>query len=153
MPVLSALVFGTVFAFGLGVAGMTQPAKIIGFLDVAGDWDPTLLFVMGGAVGLTGLVFPWVLRRRGPLLNASFHLPEHRPLDARLVLGAALFGIGWGLSGYCPGPAIVSLVTGSGSVAAFLLSMVIGLLLGRRLRPVRPPTETEHSERPNVEPR
>lgn len=131
MPVISAFVFGVVFALGLGVAGMTQPAKIIGFLDVAGNWDPALLFVMAGAVGLSGLLFPRILTRSAPLLSSRFRVPQRHSLDVRLWSGAALFGIGWGLSGYCPGPALVSLATGSDSVVVFLFAMVIGLLLGR----------------------
>lgn len=122
---------GVVFAIGLGLSGMTRPEKVIGFLDIAGDWDPTLAFVMGGAVLVSGLVFPWILRRRAPLLNARFELPTERTLTAELLVGSALFGVGWGLSGYCPGPALVSLVTGSGSVAIFVASMAIGLVLGR----------------------
>lgn len=151
MQLLSAFLFGVVFALGLGLAGMTQPSRIVGFLDVTGDWDPTLLFVMVGAVGLAGLSFPWVLRRRRPLLNPSFRLPERSAVDLRLLLGAAVFGIGWGLSGYCPGPALVSLVSGAEPVIVFVFSMMIGLLLGRWTREVwlasKPEDSTSEPER------
>ena len=113
MKRVSAFACGLIFAIGLGLAGMTQPAKVIGFLDLTGAWDPSLAFVMGGAV-LVGLIaFPLILARRRPWLGGRFALPERNDIDAPLVAGAALFGMGWGLSGYCPGPALVSLVTGS----------------------------------------
>jgi uncharacterized membrane protein YedE/YeeE len=130
MKQISAFFCGWIFAIGLGVSGMTQPAKVIGFLDVAGRWDPTLMFVMGGAV-LLGLVsFSWVLKRQTPVLADRFILPEKTRVDPCLLYGAALFGLGWGLSGYCPGPALVSLVTGNVSVIVFVISMMAGLGLG-----------------------
>lgn len=131
MAIVSAFLSGLVFALGLGIAGMTQPAKITGFLDVAGSWEPALLFVMAGAVGFAALLFPRVLTRSAPLLVSRFRLPERQTLDTRLWSGAALFGIGWGLSGYCPGPALVSLATGSDSVVVFVFAMLIGQLLGK----------------------
>ncbi len=133
MKQLSAIFCGWLFAFGLGIAGMTKPEKIIGFLDVAGSWDPSLLFVMGGAVSLGLVGFARVLRRRSPLLAESFMLPEKISIDGSLVSGAAIFGIGWGLSGYCPGPALISLVTGDFSVIVFVGSMIAGLGLGQWL--------------------
>jgi uncharacterized protein len=132
MKLISAFVWGLVFALGLGVAGMTQPAKVVGFLDVAGQWNPTLAFVMGGAV-LVGLVtFPRILERRAALLGDRFVLPARTRIDARLLGGAALFGVGWGLSGYCPGPAVVSLVTLAPPVLVFVACMLLGLQLGGR---------------------
>jgi uncharacterized protein len=126
----TAFLFGLIFAIGLGLGGMTQPAKVIGFLDVAGHWDPTLAFVLGGAV-LTGLVlFPRILVRTGSVLGERFALPDKTAIDAPLLVGAGLFGIGWGLSGYCPGPAVVSLVTGTRPVLVFVVSMLGGLYLG-----------------------
>lgn len=127
MRSFSAFLSGWIFALGLGIAGMTQPAKIIGFLDVTGNWDPTLMFVMGGAVGLGLLTFNCVLKRLRPVLEDDFHVPEKRRVDGRLLAGAAMFGIGWGLSGYCPGPALASLVTGNPAVLIFVASMCIGL--------------------------
>ncbi len=112
---------------------MTQPARVIGFLDVAGAWDATLLYVMGGAVVFGNLAFPRVIARRRPVLSAAFALPVRSSIDAGLVIGAGLFGIGWGLSGYCPGPAMVSLAAGSSSVMAFVACMTLGIFLGRRV--------------------
>jgi uncharacterized membrane protein YedE/YeeE len=131
MKQISAFFCGWLFAIGLGIAGMTQPAKIIGFLDVAGSWDSSLLFVMGGAVTLGLVSFPLVLRRRSPILGENFMLPEKSTIDSRLLSGAALFGVGWGLSGYCPGSALVSLVTGNPSVIVFVMSMIAGLGIGQ----------------------
>jgi len=109
---------------------MTRPSKIVGFLDVAGSWDPTLLFVMAGAVGVGSLLFPWVLKRHQPVLEDRFQIPEKRAIDGRLLVGAALFGVGWGLSGYCPGPALVSLISFKVPIWTFGLGMFIGLGLG-----------------------
>jgi uncharacterized membrane protein YedE/YeeE len=133
MKQISAFFCGWMFAIGLGVAGMTQPGKVIGFLDVAGEWDPTLMFVMGGAVMLGLVSFSWVLKRRTPMLADRFILPEKNGVDHCLLSGAALFGLGWGLSGYCPGPALVSVVTGNLSVIVFVISMIAGLGLGQWL--------------------
>jgi uncharacterized membrane protein YedE/YeeE len=133
MKQLSVFFCGWLFAIGLGVAGMTQPAKIIGFLDVAGAWDPSLMFVMGGAVALGLATFPLVLKRPSPLLEERFVLPDKAGIDRRLLAGASLFGVGWGLSGYCPGPALVSLVTFNPSVLVFVASMLAGLGLGQWL--------------------
>ncbi len=126
----TAYLFGVVFALGLGLSGMTQPAKVIGFLDVAGRWDPTLAFVMAGAVGVSLVLFPRILARSASWLGEPFALPQATAIDGRLVLGAVLFGLGWGLSGYCPGPAVVSLVTGTPRIVAFVGSMAVGLYLG-----------------------
>jgi uncharacterized membrane protein YedE/YeeE len=133
MRQISAFFCGWMFAIGLGVSGMTQPRKVIGFLDVAGEWDPTLMFVMGGAVMLGLVSFSWVLKRRTPMLADGFVLPEKNGVDPCLLSGAALFGLGWGLSGYCPGPALVSVVTGNLSVIVFVISMIAGLGLGQWL--------------------
>lgn len=130
MKQLSVFFCGWLFALGLGVAGMTQPSKIIGFLDVTGAWDPSLMFVMGGAVLLGLVAFPWVLKRPSPVLEERFALPDKSAIDRSLLIGAALFGVGWGLSGYCPGPALVSLVTFTPSVLVFVLSMLAGLGIG-----------------------
>lgn len=127
----AAFVCGLVFAVGLGVSGMTQPAKVIGFLDVAGAWDPSLMLVMGGALAVSFAAFRRVLRRARPALDDQFHVPPGHPIDARLVVGAALFGVGWGLGGYCPGPAIVAIATGARPALAFVVSMAAGMVLFR----------------------
>lgn len=132
--VLAAFLCGLVFALGLGLAGMTSPARVVGFLDVAGDWDPRLAFVMAGAVVVGLVTVPRILARGRALTGAAFALPSLEHVDAQLVVGAALFGIGWGLSGYCPGPAVVSLALGNPSVMLFVASMLIGLVAGDRLR-------------------
>lgn len=131
MNLISAFVCGLIFSLGLGMAGMTQPTKIIAFLDVAGSWDPSLLFVMAGAVSLGLVLFPSVLKRRAPILGTKFLMPEKAGVDTRLLTGSALFGIGWGLSGLCPGPALVSLVTAQPAVFVFVSSMIAGLGIGR----------------------
>jgi len=131
MKELSVFICGFLFALGLGAAGMTQPAKIIGFLDLAGSWDPALLFVMGGAVVFGFVSFPLVLRRPAPVLEERFLLPEKKRIDFRLLSGATLFGTGWGLAGYCPGPALVALVTLDPWVWTFATAMLAGLGLGR----------------------
>lgn len=120
---------GFVFALGLVVAGMTNPHKVVGFLDVSGSWDPSLAVVMGAALGVYALLSRVVLRKRRPLVARAFHLPTATSIDRRLVLGAMLFGAGWGLAGYCPGPVIVSLATGQSSALLFAAAMVVGMLL------------------------
>ena len=106
-----ALLSGLLFGLGLIISGMVNPGKVIGFLDLAGDWDPSLLFVMGGGVAVTTATFWLVLRRERPLFEKKFFLPTKADLDGRLLIGAALFGIGWGVGGLCPGPAITALAT------------------------------------------
>jgi uncharacterized membrane protein YedE/YeeE len=100
----AALFYGALFGVGLYLSGMVEPARVQGFLDVAGNWDPSLLFVMGGAVLVTFFAFPRILRAERPVLASKFHLPVAKAIDGKLLLGAALFGVGWGLSGFCPGP-------------------------------------------------
>ena len=129
---LTALLSGWLFALGLGISGMTRPEKVIGFLDVFGNWDPSLLWVMGGAVSLTLLLFAPILRRPRPVLESRFHVPVSRTIDRRLVFGASLFGIGWGLSGYCPGPALASLVVLNPGTVVFVLFLLLGLGLCQR---------------------
>ena len=106
---LVQFVAGIMFGLGLVISGMANPAKVLNFLDVAGTWDPSLAFVMVGAVAVTAIGYRLVLARPKPLLASSFHLPTQRRLDARIFVGPAIFGIGWGLSGFCPGPAVTSL--------------------------------------------
>lgn len=128
MASVSAFFAGFIFALGLGIAGMTRPTKVIGFLDVAGGWDPTLLFVMAGAIAVYAPLYRLILaRRKAPLLEPRFTVPETRGVDRKLVLGAALFGVGWGLGGYCPGPAITALARGSVEVFVFVSAMLAGM--------------------------
>jgi uncharacterized membrane protein YedE/YeeE len=119
----SALLFG----LGLGISGMTRPSKIIGFLDVAGKWDPSLVFVMVGAIAVHSITFRLITKRKSPVLATNFKIPKSRQIDLPLILGAVLFGAGWGLGGFCPGPAIVAWASRGGSVLVFLLSMLAGI--------------------------
>lgn len=129
----AALASGLVFGLGLAVSGMMNPAKVIGFLDVAGDWDPTLAFVMGGALLVAVPAYRFIPRRGRPVLEGEFSLPKKKAVDAPLILGSALFGIGWGLVGFCPGPAIAALGTGLVPVFAFVAAMLAGMALYTRL--------------------
>ncbi|MDQ3376124.1 MAG: YeeE/YedE family protein [Actinomycetota bacterium] len=129
----AALASGLVFGLGLAVSGMMDPARVIGFLDVAGDWDPTLAFVMGGALLVAVPAYRFIPRRGRPLLEEEFSLPEKKAVDAPLVGGSALFGVGWGLVGFCPGPAIAALGTGFVPVFAFVAAMLAGMALHARL--------------------
>jgi uncharacterized membrane protein YedE/YeeE len=122
-----AYVSGVLFALGLGVSGMTHPSKVLGFLDFTGAWDPSLAFVMGSGVLVNFIFFRIAARRGAPLLAPTFALPERRAIDASLLGGAALFGVGWGLGGFCPGPAIVSVVTGATPVVAFVVAMLLAM--------------------------
>lgn len=126
---IAAFVTGALFAAGLLVSGMTQPALVLAFLDVGGAWDPTLAFVMAGAIAVHLLGLRLVLRRARPLYDTTFHLPTRRDLDRRLLLGSAIFGIGWGLAGYCPGPALVSLGEGGSTALVFVLATSAGMML------------------------
>lgn len=130
---LAALI-GALFGAGLLISGMTQPAKVIGFLDPTRGWDPSLAFVMGGAAAVYAIVFRWVRAHRSrPWLDVSFHLPTRRDLDRPLVLGAALFGIGWGLGGLCPGPGMVVAASGSVTGLAFVAAMLLGMFVHHRM--------------------
>jgi uncharacterized membrane protein YedE/YeeE len=125
-PRIALGIAGFVFAVGLGISGMTDPRKVIGFLDVTGKWDPSLAFVMMGAIGVHALAAWWARRRLRPVLAASFKLPTLRRVDGRLLAGAALFGAGWGAAGFCPGPALVSLAGLSTGSLVFCSAMVLG---------------------------
>lgn len=132
--ILAALVAGLVFALGLGLGGMTDPSKVRAFLDVTGAWNPSLLFVMGGAMG-THALLRWVIlrRRERPVLAPAFPKPSHSKVDGRLVAGAALFGAGWGIAGYCPGPALTAIGSGTPTVLLFVAAMMGGMVLFRLL--------------------
>lgn len=122
---ISALIFG----LGLGLAGMTQPRKIIAFLDIFGKWDPSLLFVMVTAIAVHGSFYFFIKKRSSPLFAPGFRLPNNKKIDKKMVLGSLLFGAGWGLGGLCPGPAIVAIFSGASSVLIFLASMSAGIYL------------------------
>lgn len=129
MRLFSAFVGGVIFALGLGVSGMTNPNEVIGFLNLAGDWDPSLAFVMLGAIGVHLISYHYILRRRSPLFGEEFHIPTRRDINGPLIGGAALFGIGWGLGGFCPGPGLVSLAGLGSSAVVFVVFMLSGMLL------------------------
>src|SRR5690606_38391094 len=120
---LIAIVTGALFAVGLAISGMTQPAKVVGFLDVFGNWDPTLAFVMGGAVAVHLVATRWILRRPAPVLDRQFRLPAASRIDPRLLVGGALFGVGWGLAGYCPGPALTAAAAGQSTTLVLVAAM------------------------------
>lgn len=128
---LTCLIAGALFGLGLAVAQMTNPLKVQNFLDVAGDWDPSLAFVMGAAVLITLMMFRVVLKRASPLLGERFHLPTLLKVDRPLIMGAALFGVGWGMTGYCPGPALATLLSGNDEVLLFVPAMLLGGFLHR----------------------
>ena len=134
---LAALAAGALFGLGLAMSGMTDPRIVLGFLDVFGDFDPTLLFVLGGAVLTTALLFRLVLRRPGPVLAETFQLSNLRHVDRRLIGGAALFGIGWGIAGYCPGPGLAGLGIGSAEALWFVPAMIVGMLVHSRFDRMR----------------
>lgn len=135
MRVVAALVAGLVFGLGLTIAGMTDPAKVLNFLDIAGTWDASLAFVMGGAVAVVFVGYRLAFRRGAPLFEDRFHLPTSTTIDARLVAGAVLFGVGWGLAGFCPGPALASLSGGSTGALVFVAAMLAGMAAGRQVPP------------------
>ena len=128
-----SLIAGTVFGIGLAVSGMMNPAKVLGFLDISGDWDPTLAFVMGGALLITAPGYALLRMKGKTIFGGKLELPTRKDIDARLLGGAALFGLGWGLGEFCPGPAISGLATGVGGVYVFVAVMVAGMLLFRLL--------------------
>lgn len=131
---LSALFCGILFALGLGVSGMTQPQKVIGFLDLFGTWDPSLLFVMVGGLLVYGVGYRLISKRPQPLFAPRFLIPTSRLIDHRLLLGSALFGIGWGIAGFCPGPALASLVTLSRAPLLFGISMILTVVIFEKVQ-------------------
>jgi uncharacterized membrane protein YedE/YeeE len=136
MQMFAALVSGLVFGAGLFVSGMMNPAKVLGFLDVTGAWDPSLAFVMGGALAVNALAYAVTRRRARPLFAETFALPTRLDLDRDLLVGSALFGVGWGLVGLCPGPALASLSRGEPQIFVFVAAMLFGLWLDRRVTTV-----------------
>lgn len=132
--IASGLLAGLLFGLGLCLSGMTNPAIVQGFLDIAGDWNPALIFVMAGGVAVTFFGYRFLVPKSRPLWAAGFSLPTATAIDAPLLSGAAIFGIGWGLAGYCPGPAVVSLASGRTGVLVFVLAMLAGMILVRWMR-------------------
>lgn len=129
----SALAAGLLFGLGLAISQMVNPKKILDFLDVTGNWDPSLALVMAGAVGVAMLAFRFVVKRKQPIFDSEFHLPRLTKVDRRLLVGSGVFGLGWGIGGYCPGPGIAALSAGSVEALVFVAGMAIGSLLYRRL--------------------
>lgn len=130
---------GALFAVGLAVSGMTKPSKVVGFLDVAGAWDASLLFVMVGAIAVHFIAYRLIVRRNSPLFDVTFHLPTRKDIDGRLVAGAAIFGVGWGLGGFCPGPGLVAAGGGALAPLVFVAGMTLGMLVEHGMvRPARP---------------
>ena len=128
----SSLAAGVLFGAGLTISRMVDPRKVLDFLDFCGRWDPSLALVMGSALLVTSIVFRIVLRRPHPLFAAEFHVPSGRRTDARLIGGSALFGVGWGIAGFCPGPAVATLAYGLWQSGLFVLSMLAGMALWER---------------------
>jgi len=135
MRQLVAYLVGLVFALGLGIGGMTQPARVLGFLDVAGPWDPALAFVMAAAVAVYAVAARLAARLERPVYAAAFALPTRRDLDPPLVIGAALFGVGWGLAGLCPGPALTALASGAPAALVFVAAMLAGMVVAGLVQP------------------
>jgi uncharacterized membrane protein YedE/YeeE len=131
MSFLVNLALGLLFGLGLVVSGMSDPAKVLNFLDLFGTWDPSLAFVMGGAVIVAFVGFRLVLRRDAPIMGGTFHLPTKNDIDRRILVGPAVFGIGWGLGGFCPGPALTALGLGEPGTLAFLPAMFLGMWAAR----------------------
>lgn len=135
MKNLISLIVGFLFAMGLGYSGMTQVQVVRGFLDITGDWNMNLLGVMIGAIGVHSILFFIIKKRTAPLLDTKFHLPTKKDLDLRLIAGAALFGIGWGWTGICPGPGVVATVSGNTHILIFVISLLVGMAIFKGVEP------------------
>ncbi|BBM87683.1 DUF6691 family protein [Candidatus Uabimicrobium amorphum] len=129
MQKIVALFCGFFFASGLIISGMTNPHKVLSFLDIFGKWDPSLAFVMVGAIGVYSLSYRWIVSRTAPVCGDKFSIPSNKDLDKKLIIGAILFGCGWGLAGFCPGPAIVNITLLNKQVIVFFAAMVMGSLI------------------------
>lgn len=134
MRLIVSYLIGLVFGIGIAISGMANPAKVLNFFDIAGTWDPSLAFVMGGALITTFIGYKLVFGRARPVMGDSFQVPTNRALDARLLGGAAVFGIGWGIAGFCPGGAIPALGTGRWEVFAFTAAVIAGIYLAKALQ-------------------
>jgi len=125
----NAFVVGLIFALGLGLSGMTQPAKVVGFLDLLGNWDPSLIFVMIGAIAVHFITYRIIRKRSSPLFSEKWHVPDRKDITPALVIGSVLFGMGWSLAGYCPGPALTSLAGLDERTFIFVASMIAGMII------------------------
>jgi uncharacterized membrane protein YedE/YeeE len=133
MKLIASYLIGLVFGLGISFSGMANPAKVVNFFDVAGTWDPSLGLVMGGAVIVAFIGYRLVLARPAPVLEPTFQIPTNRKLDVRLIGGAALFGVGWGIAGFCPGGALPALGTGRIEVVLFVVSLIAGIFAANRM--------------------
>ena len=143
-----SLVAGLLFGLGLAISGMVNPAKVVGFLDVAGKWDPSLAFVMGGALLVTAFSFRWISRRPAPIFSEMFYLPVKKDLDGQLITGAAIFGVGWAFTGLCPGPALASIGSLDENLLIFVFALIIGSFLANSRLLVSNNTSLSHSATP-----
>ncbi|MFT5786250.1 MAG: putative membrane protein YedE/YeeE [Ascidiaceihabitans sp.] len=134
MRLFTSYLIGLVFGVGIAISGMANPAKVLNFFDLAGTWDPSLAFVMGGALIVTFIGYRFVLKRPAPLLSVSFQLPTRRDLDMPLIAGSAVFGVGWGIAGFCPGGALPALGTGRMEVFAFVAALLVGIFAAKVLQ-------------------
>lgn len=134
MRLVSAYLIGLIFGVGIMISGMANPAKVVNFFDVAGAWDPSLAFVMGGGLLVAFIGYRFVLRRAAPMLDTRFHLPTRKDLDLRLIGGSAIFGVGWGISGFCPGGALPALGSGRWEVAVYVVAVAAGIYLAKFLQ-------------------
>lgn len=126
---IAAFIVGFIFALGLGVSGMTQPQKVVGFLNLFGAWDPSLIFVMAGAIGVHFFTYKVIRRRSSPLLASTWQVPTKKEITPALILGSILFGVGWGLGGFCPGPALTSMASLESRPLLFIFSMLVGMYI------------------------
>ncbi len=130
---ISALIVGFIFALGLGISGMTQPQKVFGFLDFFGHWDPSLMFVMAGAVLVHSILYQIIRKRKSPLFSTQWLVPQKSQITPSLVIGAVIFGFGWGLAGYCPGPGLTSLASFEFRPLLFVITMLLGMFIFKKL--------------------
>ena len=133
MPLIAALAAGTLFGLGLAIAGMIDPAKVVNFLDIFGTWDPSLAFVMGGGLLVNAIATPFIMRRKTPMLAEFFRTPTKHQVDKRLIIGGVLFGAGWGIGGYCPGPMLTSLSFANSDIIVVVGAYIVGTFLARTM--------------------
>lgn len=138
MRILFGFMSGLIFGLGISISGMANPAKVLNFFDVTGTWDPSLAFVMGGALVVTFIGYRLILAKPEPVLDTRFHISTNRKIDAKLIAGSAIFGIGWGIAGFCPGGALPALGTGSVEVALFVGALLVGMFVAKALPSTRP---------------
>ena len=134
MRLILSYIGGLIFGLGISLSGMANPAKVLNFFDIAGTWDPSLIFVMGGALIVTFIGYRVVLRREAPVCDTLFHVPSSRTIDAKLIGGSLVFGVGWGIAGFCPGGALPAIGTGRAEVLVFCAALVAGILLAKTLQ-------------------